>query len=427
LPFTGAQKGVVVVGQLDQWCNATAASQQTDLSAELHTSAKHVRRLAREHLGMQLSWISTMSAGMHTWRAFDGDPGPFGLYEGCTSEVEGSYCARVVEGTLPNVIPDTRNDPRTAVMPVTEKQNLGAYIGTPIMSSQGEVYGMLCCVSDHAEPSLRDRDGKVLGMLAEILAEPVAAFLSHENAVEGFRIHVQAMLKAGGVSLALQPIVAVATGEVVGVEALARFASDIHKPEQWFDLAHKAGCGLELELDVISEVLAVLPRIPSPLQLGFNASPDLLASPHLADLVRASAEPGRLTVEITEHRQGDDEVAAGIDRLRRLGVLLAIDDAGAGYASGSRILRLAPDVIKLDRYLISGIDTDNARQAMIEALVSFSAKTGTALLAEGVETAAELQTLRRLGVGYAQGYYIGPPAPLSALQALRRPAVSAGP
>jgi EAL domain-containing protein (putative c-di-GMP-specific phosphodiesterase class I) len=119
-------------------------------------------------------------------------------------------------------------------------------------------------------------------------------------------------------------------------------------------------------------------------------------------------------VEVTEHSPVEDYDAllAVLDVLRAAGVLLAVDDAGAGYASLRHVLRLRPDVIKLDIALVAGVHTDLARQALVAAMVGFAAATGARLVAEGVEEAAEAAVLRELGVEYAQGHLYGRPAPL---------------
>jgi predicted signal transduction protein with EAL and GGDEF domain len=104
-------------------------------------------------------------------------------------------------------------------------------------------------------------------------------------------------------------------------------------------------------------------------------------------------------------------------RLRALGVRIAIDDAGAGYASMRHILSIEPDLIKLDMSLTRGIDQDRKRRALASALIAFAHETRIDIVAEGVETAAELDTLRELGVRKVQGYFLarpGPPTPRGA-------------
>jgi EAL domain-containing protein (putative c-di-GMP-specific phosphodiesterase class I) len=104
--------------------------------------------------------------------------------------------------------------------------------------------------------------------------------------------------------------------------------------------------------------------------------------------------------------------------LRARGLRLAVDDAGAGYASFRHILRLRPDHIKLDMSLTRNIDTDKSKRALALALIEFARETGSELIAEGIETQGELATLRELGVMRGQGYLLGRPAPFSAAQQL---------
>jgi EAL domain-containing protein (putative c-di-GMP-specific phosphodiesterase class I) len=135
-------------------------------------------------------------------------------------------------------------------------------------------------------------------------------------------------------------------------------------------------------------------------------------SPELIDLLAAS--PGRLVVEITEHEPVDDydELADSLRPLRALGVRIAIDDAGAGYASLRHTLALAPDIVKVDISLTHSIDVDRGRRALASALISFADEMDMTIVAEGIETAAELATLRELGVRYGQGYHLAEPAAL---------------
>ncbi len=208
----------------------------------------------------------------------------------------------------------------------------------------------------------------------------------------------------------LQPIFDVATGQVEGFEALARFPPDGNRtPDMWFRDAREAGLGVELEVEAVRSALGHLPRLPPEAFLSVNASPDAATSEALTDLLMPAAH--RIVVEITEHAPVEDY--AGLEEalrgLRSAGGRLAIDDAGAGFASLRHIVRLAPDIIKLDISLTSGIDSDRTKRALATALISFAGEIGATVVAEGVETQAELSTLRELGVPRAQGYHLGRP------------------
>jgi len=159
-------------------------------------------------------------------------------------------------------------------------------------------------------------------------------------------------------------------------------------------------------------VIAGLPRLPVTAYLSLNASHRTVRSPELIDLLSGSA--GRLVVEITEHEPVDDydELADSLRPLRALGVKIAIDDAGAGYASLRHTLALAPDIVKVDISLVRSIDLDRGRRALASALISFADEMDMTIVAEGIETAAELETLRELGVRFGQGYHLAEPAAL---------------
>jgi EAL domain-containing protein (putative c-di-GMP-specific phosphodiesterase class I) len=122
----------------------------------------------------------------------------------------------------------------------------------------------------------------------------------------------------------------------------------------------------------------------------------------------------RVVVEITEHAPiaNYDTFNEGLAAVRALGVRLAIDDAGAGFASLRHILQLRPELIKLDTTLIAAIESDRSQQALAAGIISFADGIGATVVAEGIEHAAALDALRRLGVPLGQGFHLGRPAGL---------------
>ena len=147
--------------------------------------------------------------------------------------------------------------------------------------------------------------------------------------------------------------------------------------------------------------------------MSLNVSPETVVAGGLADTLAAHA-PERLILEVTEHAHIDDyaPLNRALMRLRAIGVRLAVDDAGAGYAGLRHIVQLRPDVIKLDMSLVRHIDTDGARRSLTVAMRHYAEETGAKLIAEGIETEGELATLASLGVEFGQGYLLGRPAPL---------------
>jgi diguanylate cyclase (GGDEF)-like protein len=208
-----------------------------------------------------------------------------------------------------------------------------------------------------------------------------------------------------------QPIVALATGQIVGYEALARFATETRRdPEVWFAQAHECGLGAELEAAAIRAALEPIGR-PVGTLLSVNVSPSALFS----DKVQASlpADLTDLVIELTEHEfVADDRTLAGVlAELRNRGALIAIDDAGAGYAGLRQVMRVRPDIVKLDRELITGIHTDAARMALVESLVRFARRTGASVCAEGIESLDDVAALSDLDVEWGQGLALAAPEP----------------
>jgi EAL domain-containing protein (putative c-di-GMP-specific phosphodiesterase class I)/putative methionine-R-sulfoxide reductase with GAF domain len=219
-------------------------------------------------------------------------------------------------------------------------------------------------------------------------------------------------------SIVFQPIVDLSTGKIIGVEALSRFdATPRCSPDTWFDDAHRAGLGVELEMLAIRCALAYRSMLPAGLALTINVGPETIVGHHL-ERTLFDIDPRNVVLELTEHTSFDQHpgLLTALRRLRKGGVRLAVDDAGSGYSSLTHILNFAPDFIKLDRALISGIDLDPVRRALVTSLVAFAADTGAEILAEGVESKDELEVVRRLGVRYAQGYHLGRPTTLDALE-----------
>ena len=211
--------------------------------------------------------------------------------------------------------------------------------------------------------------------------------------------------------MAFQPIIELATGEVAGYEALARFPHDPGQrpPNVWFAQAHRCGLGVELEARAALSALALRDQVPAG-YLAVNVSPTALRADDLRE--RLPADLDGVLVEITEH----DLVADGerlqttIGALRARGARIAVDDAGAGYAGLRQLMLLRPDAIKLDRSLVEDVASDQAKQALVECFVRFADRTGAAVCAEGIESIADLCVLADLGVGYGQGYAIARPA-----------------
>lgn len=224
---------------------------------------------------------------------------------------------------------------------------------------------------------------------------------------------IREVLGGEGLQIVFQPIFDVREGEVVGLEALARFAAlPLRSPDVWFAEAAAAGLLVDLELAAVHATLAHLDRLPEDAYVGMNLSPDTIRSPRLAEALE-EAPVERLVLEMTEHARVDDYPAltTALSGLRARGLRLAVDDAGAGLASLRHIVLLDPDLIKLDVTLTQNVHQDEARRALVAALVAFGAQIDAAVVAEGVENEEQLNVLKEVGVRFAQGFFLSPPYP----------------
>ena len=204
-----------------------------------------------------------------------------------------------------------------------------------------------------------------------------------------------------------QPLVELTTGRIVGYEALARFSE--RSPEAWFNQAQACGLSADLEGAAIRAALEHDGR-PEGTYLSLNFSPSAISSGRVRNLLPENLS--EYVIEITEHELASEDGALehGIMELRGRGARIAVDDAGAGYAGLKQVMRVQPDIVKLDRSLIEGVNADSAKAALIEFFVLFARRVGAAVCTEGIETYEELTTLIDLGVGYGQGYLLGRPA-----------------
>lgn len=224
---------------------------------------------------------------------------------------------------------------------------------------------------------------------------------------------IQSVLAGSSMLTAFQPIRSLHTGAVIGVEALARFpGSPEMTPQEFFTQAALSGLGVDAEIMALETALRAGVGVPASLYLGVNLSPEACLDPRVAGLIDGSGlGAGRIVLEITEPEPVHDyaPLAAALESLRGVGLRIAVDDAGAGFASMRHILQLGPDLIKLDRNIIAGIDKDQAQRALGAAMVGFAGQIHAVLVAEGIETEEELVTVRALGMDAGQGYLLGRP------------------
>ena len=228
----------------------------------------------------------------------------------------------------------------------------------------------------------------------------------------GAREALERLVTGDGLRVVVQPIVSLPDATVHAYEALARFdARGTTNPLHWFALADELGMRDRLELACLHAALGVMGDRPHGTAFSINLSGPLLLDPRVTVALDALPTLDGLILELTENSLLDDSAAmrAEIARLIGRGVRFAVDDMGAGYSGLRQITTLRPSYLKLDRSLVSGIDRDPDRGALVSAMVGYARQTGGHLVAEGVETAEELTALAALGVPLVQGFHLARP------------------
>lgn len=397
-----------------------ALAQGSQPVADMSSQVLLTRSLSalRTHLEMEVAFISEISDGRRYFRYVDAQEAIGLVRPGASDPAEDSYCLRVLDGRLPELMPNACLNLEALTLAATRELPVGAHLSVPIRLADGRVYGTLCCFSRAANETLTQRDLGMMHVFADMVADRIQADLLAREARHAMEDRIDAALNADEPGIVYQPIFHVAEGRIVGFEALSRFSlAPQRTPDLWFAEASHVGRAVPLESKAIRAALTGLQHLPADLYIAVNASPETIVSGEFAGLLEGLPLE-RIVIEVTEHEAVEqyDEIAAVVGPLQAVGLRLAIDDAGAGYASFRHILNLHPHIIKLDLSITRAIDTDYSRRALAAAICGFAAATDCKIVAEGVETSGELAALRELGVNNAQGYFLS--HPLSLGQAL---------
>ncbi len=374
----------------------------------------------RLYLDMEVAFVSEFLSGRRRFRYVDSALENSPIAVGDSGPLDQSYCQRVVDGRLPELMQDASLLPVALELSATTLIPVGAHLSVPIRLTDGQIYGTFCCFSTRPNFTLGERDLSIMRLFADFTARQIGRDLDADRQRREMTERVTAMLESKAFTVVYQPIVHLTDNKIVGFEALTRFWSrPIRNPSVWFAEAAEVGLSEALEMAAIAKALIGLEQIPDDIYLSINVSPDNILNGAIHRVLEG-APIDRLMLEVTEHVAIADysKFDEMLKPLRDRGMGLAVDDAGSGYASFRHILQLNPDMIKLDIGLIRDIDTDTTRRALTAVLVGFAQETGSNIVAEGVETAAELKALQQLCVNKVQGYFLGHPLPLTEAIAL---------
>lgn len=380
-------------------------------------------RAIREHLGMDVAFVSEFTAKRRVFRLVDSTYPNQPVKVNGSDPLEESYCQRIVDGRLPELITDASLVPAALELPVTAALPVGAHLSIPIRLADGSVYGTFCCFSFTPDTTLTGRDLALMRVFADLAGRQIDRELAENKEKQVRKDRIRSVLDGDDLSIVYQPIYQLVRNEIVGFESLSRFsAQPLRTPDIWFQEAASVGLGAQLETKAVRIALQSFLRFPSNIYLSVNFSPEALLSGSIASVLDG-APLERVVLEITEHALIDQysQIAKIFRPFRERGLRIAVDDAGAGYASFRHILNLAPDIIKLDISLTRDIHKDRPRRALAAALIRFSEETNCKIIAEGVETIEELDVLRQLGVVNAQGYLLGRPMAIDQAASLCAP------
>lgn len=255
--------------------------------------------------------------------------------------------------------------------------------------------------------------------------------MSQFQSIHEQRRDITRILNAEAITPLFQPIVGFERAEILGYEGLSRGPSDswLHSPLVLFETAARCGLLVDMEVCAVRVLVRRFVELALPGQLFLNVSVDtLLATANREDdlrreFARLELPPSRIVVELTETHAVPDHQAMrdAINGLRRLGVVIALDDLGEGFASLRRWSELSPDFVKIDRHFIDGLSRDPIKQQFIKSILDIATSSGCNVIAEGVEEESDLRVLLQLGVPNAQGYLFA--KPLSAPRTTLNPAL----
>jgi EAL domain-containing protein (putative c-di-GMP-specific phosphodiesterase class I) len=375
---------------------------------------------ARRSLRLSAAFLTRMDGTTQTLEVVD-TAIPVLFKEGYRQQQDKTLCQAVRDGKMPRVTGDLTRHPDAMALPAARVPRIRSYVSVPVTLSDGSVYGTFCAAGLSKDDQLSDRDAALMTVLASAAAAIIEPQIRERERAAAVTDRLDPVLADGGPRVLLQPIVDLATGARVGAEALSRFPADWAKaPDVVFEEAHSVGLGDRLELLALERAAAHLDVVGG--YVAMNVSPGTLLTDACSDLL-ARLPLDRVLLELSEHDAVPDydALAAVLAPFRAGGLRLAVDDVGAGFSSLRHIVVTSPDVMKLDRSLVTGLGADPVRATLVRALVGFAHGCATTVVAEGVETAEDAATLLDLGVDLGQGWYFGRPGPPEALVPSPRP------
>jgi EAL domain-containing protein (putative c-di-GMP-specific phosphodiesterase class I) len=385
-----------------------SVNKATDASLVGIAKALHA---VRKHLNMEIGFISEFMGDSRVFRYVDAGTDNPPIHAGQSMSMQDGYCLKVVNGDLPEMIPDTALVPAAMAIPATTQLPIGSHMSVPIRMSNGAVYGTFCCFSALPDRSLNERDLNVMRTVADLVAWQVETSASEAASKAGTTQQIQSAIARREPEIVYQSIFRLKDGSPFGAEALARFSREpALPPERWFEKAGMVGLRTNLEIAAVTNAITGYEVCwagkPSS-RLAVSVSAATVIARDLVPIISLSHYE-RLILEVTsvDASVNVEKLDKALAPLRAAGIMVAACGVGSEYTGLTQVLRLRPDIIKLDVDLTKNIDGDSLKRTLAAAVAEHATEIGCMVLAEGIDSQAELTTLTELGIDLGRGNFL---------------------
>ncbi|MBM9594490.1 sensor domain-containing phosphodiesterase [Roseitranquillus sediminis] len=331
------------------------------------------------------------------------------LAEGRADPRERTLSHAILSGTVAEAVGDIDANPQIRGIPLCREFGVRSFVGVPVRLASGEIFGVMGCFDSRPRSDLGQSSADLIRLTADLAGRHLTRLRQGNEAASRFRQRLDQTIATGAIRFARQPVVEIATGRVAGMEYLARFSLFKGIPVNMvFEQAHLLAADRDLEGEVLRRLSKTVARQTEECKAFVNVSPEAIANGKCAEIFGALLDG--MVLEVLEERlEGlEDDIRVAL-AASELPFSLAVDDFGVGYSNLARVVSVAPEFVKVDRSLVTSIDEDPARRALMSAVVRFARETGVQVIAEGVERSGEAAALSRAGVRLAQGYFFARP------------------
>jgi hypothetical protein len=318
---------------------AASAEESDALSALQSDCLQRALGSVRSHLGMDVAFVSEFVGDERIFRHVDTRTGRSPIKVGDSLSLKRGYCKKIVEGRLPELIPDTSAVPEAMAIAETHEVPIGSHLSVPLRLHDGRLYGTLCCFSFSPDVSLNERDLNMMKAFAELITYQIDTKLETVRSRNEKATRIRNVLRSEAPSIVYQPVFRLSDMTILGAEALARFPNEpLRGPDKWFAEAGEVGLKTQLELKAIRSAVTQYAslRNAGSFYLGLNSSPQTIMNGCFLEAT-AGLPPERIILEVTEHDHVEnyDELIRALKPLRARGIQIAIYSTSIQISSSS--------------------------------------------------------------------------------------------